>query len=63
MVPNITEEIVKRLKLLQPGVCIAFGNAFKLPLFVKMDMPNPSPTSSSIDISASWFVNKPSHKI
>ena len=63
MVPNITEEIVKRLRLLQPGVCIAFGNAFKLPLFVKMDMPNPSPTSSSIDISGSWFVNKPTKRI
>jgi len=29
MVPNITNEIVKRLRILQPGNCIAFGNAFK----------------------------------
>lgn len=58
MVPNITSEIVKRLRILQPGNCIAFGNAFKIPIFVKLDMPNPSPSSSSCDISSTWFVNR-----
>ena len=55
MVPNVTTEIVKSFKLLQPGNCIAFGSAFKVPILVKMQMPNPAPNSSSCDISGIWF--------
>ena len=58
MVPNITEEIVKRIRILQPGTCMAFGLAFKVPTIVKFDMPNPSPSSSSCDVSTKWFVVK-----
>lgn len=58
MVPNITNEIVKRLRILQPGNCIAFGNAFKIPVLVKLDMPDPAPSSNSCDISKVWFVNR-----
>ncbi|MBP3920504.1 MAG: ATP-binding protein [Bacilli bacterium] len=58
MVPNVTEEIVKKLKTLQSGNCIAFGNAFNVPVFIKFDMPNPAPSSSSCDISGTWFINK-----
>ncbi len=58
MVPNITNEVVKRLRILQPGNCIAFGSAFKVPVLVKMDMPDPQPSSSSCEISKMWFVSK-----
>ena len=58
MVPNITNEIVKRLRILQPGNCIAFGNAFKVPVMIKLDMPNPAPSSSSCDVSGAWFVQR-----
>lgn len=58
MVPNITNEIVKRLRILQPGNCIAFGTAFKVPVMIKMEMPNPAPSSSSCDISGTWFIEK-----
>ena len=58
MVPNITNEIVKRLKVLQPGNCIAFGNAFKVPVLIKMDKPNPAPSSNSCDISGNWFIDR-----
>ena len=58
MVPNITTEVVKRLRILQPGTCIAFGSAFKVPVLIKMDMPNPAPSSSSCEISKVWFVSK-----
>lgn len=57
IVPNITAEVVKRLRILQPGNCIAFGSAFKVPVIVKFNMPNPAPTSESCDISKMWFVN------
>lgn len=56
MIPNITNEVVKRIKIMQPGNCIAFGSAFKVPVMIKLDFPNPPPSSSSCDISASWFV-------
>ena len=53
MVPNITDETVKKLKILPPGNCIAFGLAFKI-----LALPDPEPSSSSCNISGVWFVNK-----
>ena len=58
MVPNITDDVVKRIRILQPGTCMAFGTAFKLPTLIKMDMPNPAPSSNSTDIKNTWFVTK-----
>lgn len=58
MLPNITNNIVSRLRVLQPGVCIGFGSAFKLPSLIKIRMPNPSPESDSCNISDVWFVNR-----
>ena len=58
MVPNITTEILKKIKLLQPGTCIAFGSGFKLPSLIKLDMPDPSPSSNSCDISGIWFIDR-----
>ncbi len=55
MLPNVTEKIVSRFKTLQPGNCIVFGMAFKLPLQLKLDMPNPAPLSQNIDITSSWY--------
>ena len=55
MVPNITDEIVEKMKALQPGTCIAFGSAFKLPTIVKMEMPYPQPYSSNVDVSRLWY--------
>ena len=58
MVPNITQEVVKRLRILQPGNCIAFCSAFKVPVLVRVDMPDPAPSSNSCEIGKMWFVNK-----
>ena len=55
MVPNVTEQIIKSFKLLQPGNCIAFGSAFKVPSLVKIKMPSPAPDSSNCDVSGAWF--------
>jgi len=56
MLPNISEEIVEKQKSLQPGTCMAFGKAFKVPMIVKMEMPNPEPSSSSCDVIETWKV-------
>lgn len=55
MVPFITDEIVEKMKGLQPGTCVSFGSAFKLPTIIKLDMPNPQPMSSNVDVSRLWY--------
>ena len=46
------------MQSLQPGTCVAFGSAFKVPTIVKLDYPNPSPSSESCDLSKVWFVDR-----
>lgn len=55
MIPNITNEITAKSKLLQPGNCIAFGLAFKVPAVIQMDKPKPTPYSDNCDIVETWF--------
>ena len=57
MLPNISAEIVEKQKSLQPGTCMAFGKAFKVPTIVRMQMPNPAPSSSSCDVFKTWQAN------
>ena len=57
MLPNISAEIVEKQKTLQPGTCVAFGKAFKIPTIIKMEMPNPAPYSSNCDVVESWKVS------
>ena len=57
MVPNISEEIVEKQKTLQAGTCLAFGQAFKIPLIVKLEMPNPEPKSGNADVVNIWDGN------
>lgn len=57
IVPDITEATIQKMKTLQPGNCILFGTAFKLPTLIKMAMPNPSPMSSNCDILGIWYNN------
>lgn len=56
MLPNMSEEVMDKLKSLQPGMCVAFGKAFKVPMIVRMPLPNPEPYSSNADIVATWKV-------
>ncbi len=55
MVPNVTEEIIAVLKTLQPGSLIAFGSAFKVPVSVKIDKPDPEPYSNNSDVAKIWY--------
>ena len=57
MLPNISAEIVEKQKSLQPGTCMAFGRAFKVPTIVRMQMPDPAPSSSSCDVFKTWQAN------
>ena len=56
MVPNMTEEILTKLKSLQSGSCVAFGVAFKIPIIISFDLPNPTPNSDNCNIVNTWFI-------
>ena len=55
MVPSVNSAIVEQLKLLQAGNCIAFGTAFKVPISMKFEKPNPEPLSNDANIKESWY--------
>ena len=57
MVPNISDEIIEKQKTLQSGTCLGFGMAFRIPLIVKLKMPNPEPKSGNCDVVNIWSVN------
>ena len=54
MLPNISVEIIEKQKSLQPGTCVAFGKAFKIPMIISMDPPNPAPVSNNCDVVNRW---------
>lgn len=54
MVPNISDEIVEKQKTLQAGTCLGFGLGFRIPLIVKMEMPNPAPWSGNSNVASIW---------
>ena len=57
MLPNISADIIEKQKTLQPGTCMAFGGAFKIPTIVRMKMPDPAPSSSSCNVFETWKAN------
>ena len=56
MVPNISTDILEKQKSLQSGTCIAFGKMMKIPMIVKMQLPNPTPQSSNANIFDKWMI-------
>ena len=57
MVPNISSDVIEKQKSLQSGTCVAFGRMMKIPMIVKMEMPNPAPQSASASIYDKWMVD------
>ena len=57
LIPFMTDEISKRLQMIQPGFCYGFGSSFKMPTMIKLNKPNPTPESNNVDISNTWFRN------
>ena len=52
---NVSEETIEKIKNLVPGTAITFGTAFKIPLIAKLDLPDPMPESTSVDVNMRWF--------
>lgn len=55
MIPFVDDEIIEKIKSLQIGSCLTFGNAFNLPTIINIKMATPAPSNSSCDISNRWF--------
>ena len=56
MVPNISKDVIEKQKSLQAGTCVAFGLMMKIPMVVKMQIPNPPPSSSNASIYDKWII-------
>ncbi len=54
MVPNVSSEIVEKIKNLKPGNCVAFGSAFKIPTYIYVIEPSPTPLSNNVDMKKAW---------
>ncbi len=54
MLPNISADVIEKQKVLQPGNCVAFGSAFKIPMICKLEMPDPMPYSTNCNVSGCW---------
>ena len=57
MVPNISADVIEKQKALQSGTCVAFGRMMKIPMIVKMELPNPEPRSSNASIYNRWMID------
>jgi len=56
IIPNISETVLSRIKVLHPGSCMMFGTAFPMPILTIVDKPNPEPLSQSCNIDNTWYV-------
>ena len=52
---SVSDKSIDKLKSLVPGVALCFGNAFNIPIIVKIDEPNPYPKSSNANVKEIWF--------
>ena len=52
---NLNDSIFEKVKAFLPGNALVFGTSFRLPLMVKIDIPNPMPESNSVNISDKWY--------
>ena len=58
MIPYITDEICKEVQALPSGYCYVFGTAFRLPMIIYLEKPNPTPISNNVNIQKVWFINR-----
>ncbi len=57
MVPNISADVIEKQKSLQSGTCVAFGPMMKIPMIVKMELPDPVPQSANASIYKNWMID------
>ena len=55
MICSFSCDMIEELKSLRPGNAVAFGSAFKIPVSVCFDKPNPEPISSNANLENLWY--------
>ena len=55
LIPFMTSEVCAQIQSIPPGHCYVFGTAFKLPIIIYLDKPNPTPVSNNVNIQKVWF--------
>lgn len=58
ILPNISSNLINKLKTFHSGTCISYGTAFKMPVVVNVDQPSPEPFSQNVDIDKVWYVSQ-----
>ena len=56
-ISGMSEAMLQKIRVLNPGSCILFGTAFKFPVITMVDMPNPVPLSQSCNINDTWYID------
>ncbi|MDD5835879.1 MAG: ATP-binding protein [bacterium] len=51
----VNKNTLEKIKTLRSGMPLCFGTAFNIPVIVDMDLPNPMPSSTSVDIVNEWY--------
>jgi len=54
LLPDNNNTLVDVLPTLAAGECLMVGDSVPLPAIVKMDMPNPTPSSSNVNVFDEW---------
>lgn len=55
MSSNLTKEEIEKIKTLRPGSALVFGSAFNTPLITKLNLPEPMPKSTNVDLESIWY--------
>lgn len=55
MIPYVDDDTIEKIKNLQIGSCLTFGNAFNIPTITNISIATPAPSSSSCNIANKWF--------
>lgn len=58
ILPNVSKELISKLKTFHSGMCITYGSAFKMPVVINVDEPTPPPLSQNVDIMKVWYVKQ-----
>ncbi len=52
---NISMQDIEKLKTLRPGNALAFGSAFRIPLMTRLNLPDPMPASTNVNLESYWY--------
>ena len=53
---SVGTDSIEKVKSLSNGCSLCFGVAFKVPLVAKLELPNPMPKSTSLNVKDGWFL-------